>query len=161
MEIELNERSFDVVEGTSLDALRDAERPQADIVILNGAAMAADATLSSGDEVCLIQRGVARSEDELEALMAARHTPGVHTKVKAATVGIAGQVTTIIPGKSPCLSCIYPEGPTHWKREFPLLGTVSSMAASIAAVEGIKLICGLGETLAGTILYYDSRNMNF
>ena len=30
------------------------------------------------------------SESELEALIAARHTPGVHGKVKCATVGIAG-----------------------------------------------------------------------
>lgn len=90
MKIKLNERSFDASAGTHLFALRDAERPQADIVILNGAAMAVDAPLSAGDEVCLIQRGVAPSEDELEALMAARHTPGVHAKVKAARVGIAG-----------------------------------------------------------------------
>lgn len=90
MQIKLNERSVAVGEGTTLFALRDAERPEADILILNGAAMAADAALSEGDEVSLIQRGVAPSEDELEALMVARHTPGVHEKVKAATVGIAG-----------------------------------------------------------------------
>lgn len=90
MQIRINERSVEVAEGAMLFALRDAERPDADILILNGAAMAADAALSEGDEVSLIQRGVAPSEDELEALMVARHTPGVHEKVKAATVGIAG-----------------------------------------------------------------------
>jgi sulfur carrier protein ThiS adenylyltransferase len=90
LNIKLNERPFEAEEGATLFGLRDSERPEADIVIINGAAMGSDAPLSEGDEVCLIQRGATPSEDELEALMAARHTPGVHEKVKAATVGIAG-----------------------------------------------------------------------
>lgn len=49
-----------------------------------------DVLLKEGDEVSLITRGEMPSVDELEALMAARHTPGVHAKLKAATVGIAG-----------------------------------------------------------------------
>lgn len=81
--------------------------------------------------------------------------------IEAAMFELEGQVTTIIPGKSPCLACIYPETPPDWKREFPVLGAVSSIAAAIAAVEGIKVIAGFGETLAGTILYYDSCNMTF
>jgi len=90
MNIRVNERPFEAKEGATLFGLRDAVKPEADVVILNGAAMNADAPLAGGDEVCLIQRGEVPSEDELEALMAARHTPGVHAKVKAATVGIAG-----------------------------------------------------------------------
>ncbi len=81
--------------------------------------------------------------------------------VEAAMFDMEGQVTTIIPGETPCLACLYPEDPPRWKREFPVLGAVSSIAASIAAVEGIKVIAGFGETLAGTLLYYDSRNMTF
>lgn len=90
MKIKLNERSFEAEESTTLFGLRDAVKPSADVVILNGSAMSADALLKNGDEVCLIKRGEAPSSDELEALMASRHTPGVHTKLKAATVGIAG-----------------------------------------------------------------------
>ncbi len=89
LNIKLNEQPFETMAET-LFALRDAVKPEADIVILNGAAMSADAPLADGNEVCLIKRGEALSEDELEALMAARHTPGVHAKLKAATVGIAG-----------------------------------------------------------------------
>lgn len=89
LKIKLNERLFET--GTkTLFALRDAVKPSADVVILNGAAMTADTPLKEGDEVSLIQRGEQPSADELEALMASRHTPGVHAKVKAATVGIAG-----------------------------------------------------------------------
>lgn len=90
MNIKLNERPVEVDAGATLFGLRDRVKPAADVVILNGAAMGADARLTDGDEVCLIQRGEAPSADELEVLMASRHTPGVHAKVKASTVGIAG-----------------------------------------------------------------------
>jgi sulfur carrier protein ThiS adenylyltransferase len=88
--IRLNERPIQADRGTTLHGLRDAVKPDADVVILNGAAMSDDASLSDGDEVCLIRRGETPSPEEMEALMAARHTPGVHAKVKAAAVGIAG-----------------------------------------------------------------------
>lgn len=81
--------------------------------------------------------------------------------IEAAMFELDGQVTTILPGQTPCLACIYPQSPSKWKREFPVLGAVSAMAASIAAVEGIKVITGIGNTLAGTLLYYDARNMLF
>jgi molybdopterin/thiamine biosynthesis adenylyltransferase len=81
--------------------------------------------------------------------------------IEAAMFEMEGQVTTIIPGETPCLACLYPEEPPAWKRHFPVLGAVSAMAAAIAAVEGIKVIAGFGQTLAGTLLYYDSRNMTF
>lgn len=81
--------------------------------------------------------------------------------VEAAMFSMEGQVTTILPGKTPCLACLYPEDPPHWKRRFPVFGAVSALAAAIAAVEGIKLLAGFGETLAGTLLYYDARAMSF
>ncbi len=89
LKIKLNERLVET-DAKTLFALRDRVKPGADVVILNGAAMNADAPLADGDAVCFIKRGEAPSADELEALMASRHTPGVHAKVKAATVGIAG-----------------------------------------------------------------------
>jgi len=81
--------------------------------------------------------------------------------IEAGMFEMEGQVTTIIPEETPCLACLYPEEPPAWKRQFPVLGAVSAMAAAIAAVEGIKLIAGFGKTLAGTLLYYDSRDMTF
>jgi molybdopterin/thiamine biosynthesis adenylyltransferase len=81
--------------------------------------------------------------------------------IEAAMYDLEGHVTTIIPGKSPCLACIYPEFPTEWKRQFPVFGAVSALAASIAAMEGIKLIAGFGELLTGTLLRYDTRTMSF
>lgn len=81
--------------------------------------------------------------------------------IEAAMFGLEGQVTTILPGQSPCLACLYPEMPPHWKRQFPVIAAVSALAASIAALEGIKQIVGFGQSLAGTLLYYDGANMTF
>jgi sulfur carrier protein ThiS adenylyltransferase len=86
----INERPQEVADGTTLFALRDAIKPGADVVILNGAAAREDATLNDGDAVVFISRGETPDRAELEALMASRHTPGVHAKIKRAAVGIAG-----------------------------------------------------------------------
>ncbi|MBI1321438.1 MAG: sulfur carrier protein ThiS adenylyltransferase ThiF [Candidatus Hydrogenedens sp.] len=90
IDITLNERPLSVSPGTTLFSLRDARKPAADVVVYNGAPMREDVPLQSGDAVVLIQRGEIPPEEELEALMASRHTPGVHRRVKQACVGIAG-----------------------------------------------------------------------
>ena len=89
-DIQVNDVPFQAEDGLGLFGLRDRLKPDADILIVNGAVVSADSVLSDGDCVSLIRRGEIPAENELEALMAARHTPGVHQKLKAATVGIAG-----------------------------------------------------------------------
>jgi molybdopterin-synthase adenylyltransferase len=81
--------------------------------------------------------------------------------IEAAMYDMEGQVTTIIPGQTPCLRCIYPENPPEWKREFPVFGAVSALAAQVAALEGIKVLAGLAPALAGKLLYYDTGSMDF
>lgn len=90
MKVFLNERGMDVSDGISLYQLRDSEKPDADVLIYNGAAIADDVVLCEGDSVNLIKRGEIPPAAELEALMVSRHTPGVHERIKKATVGIAG-----------------------------------------------------------------------
>ena len=72
-----------------------------------------------------------------------------------------GQLTTILPGKTPCLACIYPTFPEAWKREFPVFGAVSAVVANLAVCEGIKVLAGFGTLLAGAMLYYDTKYMEF
>lgn len=86
----VNERRVERPDGTRLYDVRARCKPDADVTILNGAAMRQDAALAENDRVVLIRRGERPPADELEALLVARHTPGVHARVKAATVGIAG-----------------------------------------------------------------------
>jgi len=81
--------------------------------------------------------------------------------IDAAMYSMEGQLTTIIPGKSPCLACIYPEFPEAWKRQFPVFGAVSGIVGNLAVCEGIKVLAGFGTTLAGFMLHYDAGHMDF
>lgn len=88
--IKLAERPYQAFAGGTLFELRAAIKPDADVLVVNGAPAAEDRVLVEGDEVVFIRRGEIPDRDELEALMAARHTPGVHAVLKRACVGIAG-----------------------------------------------------------------------
>jgi len=90
MRIYLNETPIDVAEDETLFALRARCKPDADILIRNGFPCDDDVSLAAGDRVVLIQRGETPSADELEALLTARHTPGVHARIRPSKVGIAG-----------------------------------------------------------------------
>ena len=81
--------------------------------------------------------------------------------VDSAMYELEGRLTTIVPGRTPCLSCLYPEPPPNWKREFPVFSAVSSTVGSLAAMEVIKLIAGVGEPLTGRLLTFDLRDMTF
>lgn len=90
MEILLNEKSVSVSEGSTAFSIRRIFKNDADIVIHNGFIIKEDVLLKANDRLTLIKRGEIPSEDDLEALMLARHTPGVHKKIKETRVGIAG-----------------------------------------------------------------------
>lgn len=90
MKILLNEKPLEVREGQTLRGIAALYKPDADILIWNGFPVSEDVMLEEGDRVVLIQRGEKPKEEELEALLVARHTPGIHGKLKSACVGIAG-----------------------------------------------------------------------
>ncbi|NOY12369.1 MAG: sulfur carrier protein ThiS adenylyltransferase ThiF, partial [Deltaproteobacteria bacterium] len=90
MLIYLNEQPEQIEPGTGLLALRDQKKPAADLLIVNGYPAGGDQILKEGDRVVLIRRGEKPTAEELERLMMARHTPGVHEKIKHSCVGIAG-----------------------------------------------------------------------
>lgn len=81
--------------------------------------------------------------------------------VDCAMYELEGRLTTIVPGRTPCLGCLYPEPPPNWKREFPVFSAVASTVGSLAAMEVIKLVAGLGQPLAGRLLIFDLREMSF
>ncbi len=81
--------------------------------------------------------------------------------VECAMYDLEGQVTTILPGVTPCLACLYPEDPPAWRREFPVFGAVSGTIGCLGAMEAVKVLSGLGEPLAGTLLTCDLRDMTF
>ena len=81
--------------------------------------------------------------------------------VDCAMYDLEAHITTILPGETPCLNCLYPAPPPAWKREFPVFGAVSGMVACLGAMEAIKQIGGFGELLAGRLLTCDMRDMSF
>ena len=65
-----------------------------------------------------------------------------------------GQITTVLPGRGPCLRCIWPENPPETGR-FPILGATAGTLGLLEALEVVKLITGLGQPLVGRLLYLD------
>jgi molybdopterin/thiamine biosynthesis adenylyltransferase len=67
--------------------------------------------------------------------------------------GFYGQVTTIIPGTTPCLKCIFPKAPPM--EVFPVVGVTPGIIGTIQANEVIKYLLGSGELLMGRLFIWD------
>lgn len=81
--------------------------------------------------------------------------------VEAAMNDMEAYLTTIVPGETPCLSCLFPEKPDWDRRGFGVLGAVSGTLACLAALEVVKLLTGLGEPLRSRLLWMDLARANF
>jgi len=90
MKIIVNEIEREVAADSTAGSVRERFKPDADVLIVNGFPAEANQTLRDTDRLVLIRRGEIPGRMEMESLLTARHTPGVHEKVKQATVGIAG-----------------------------------------------------------------------
>jgi adenylyltransferase/sulfurtransferase len=91
----------------------------------------------------------------LNKLAVERKIPLIHGAVS----GYRGQATTVIPGKTPCLFCIFP---TSFKKEvFPVLGTTPGIIGTIQANEAIKYITGHGMLLENRLLLWDGISCSF
>ena len=66
---------------------------------------------------------------------------------------------TIIPGKTPCLRCLYRKVPPPAK--FPVIGVTPAVIGCIQATEVVKYIVGIGELLSGRLLIYDGLGLKF
>jgi sulfur carrier protein ThiS adenylyltransferase len=90
MQIKVNEQNYTFEDNAAAGAVKDLIKADADLLIVNGFPAPAETLLKNGDRVVLIRRGEVPGADELDALLTARHTPGVHEAVKGSTIGIAG-----------------------------------------------------------------------
>lgn len=71
--------------------------------------------------------------------------------------GLEGSMTTIIPGKTACLRCIFPESPSL--EIFPVLGVTAGTLGCLQAMEAIKYIVGIGDLLTNRLLIFDGFSM--
>jgi len=81
--------------------------------------------------------------------------------IECAMHNLEASVATFLPGRTGCLACIVPEVPPSWTRQFPVFGAVSGTAGCIGAMEAIKLITGIGQTLDGRLLSMDLSTLRF
>ena len=81
--------------------------------------------------------------------------------VECAVFSLEAHLTTLIPGQTPCLQCLYPEKSATWQRQFPVFGAVSGAVGCLAAMEAIKVLTSLGRPLMNRLLTYDLMDMSF
>ena len=76
-----------------------------------------------------------------------------------------GQVTVLYPGKGPCYRCLYPEPPPAGMvpscQEAGVFGVLPGIIGTIQAVEAIKILLDIGDSLIGSLLLFDALTMNF
>ncbi|WP_292369623.1 HesA/MoeB/ThiF family protein [Methanoregula sp. UBA64] len=70
--------------------------------------------------------------------------------------GFYGQATTIIPGKTACLRCIFPCAPP--KEVFPVIGATPGVIGTLQANEVIRYLLGTGDLLANRLLIWDGMS---
>ncbi|HLD36002.1 MAG TPA: ThiF family adenylyltransferase [Planctomycetota bacterium] len=85
--------------------------------------------------------------------------------IHAGVLRYGGQAMTILPGKSACYRCIFPEPPPANSvptcQEAGILNTVAGIIGLIQATEAIKLIIGAGQLLTNKLLVFDGLEMSF
>lgn len=90
MKISINGKDCETAAKSLWELKRQQGTGKEVITIYNGFQTDEEMMLHEKDEVVFIEKGKMPQYEELEALMRARHTPGIYEKLKAARVGIAG-----------------------------------------------------------------------
>lgn len=76
-----------------------------------------------------------------------------------------GQVMTVLPGKTACYQCLFPEPPDPAMAQScsnaGIVGAVTGAVGSLMATEGLKVLLGKGTPLTGRLLMMDFLNMRF
>jgi len=93
------------------------------------------------------------------ALMARK--PLVHASI----LRFEGHASVFTPYEGPCYRCLFPEPPPPELApacgEAGVLGVLCGVMGNIQANEAIKVLLGIGDTLAGRLLVYDALGMTF
>ncbi|MFA6032698.1 MAG: HesA/MoeB/ThiF family protein [Myxococcota bacterium] len=87
--------------------------------------------------------------------------PYVHSGV----LRFEGQLLTVIPGKSPCLRCLFesppPPGTVKTCREVGVLGAAAGVLGCIQVAEALKVVDGTGLLMAGRVLFVNMKGVEF
>lgn len=81
--------------------------------------------------------------------------------IEAAMSGFEISLTTIKPGETACLSCMFPTQDEGWEPlDFPVLGATSGIAGCLAAIEAIKVLTGIGVPYYNKLYRFDTRQFH-
>ncbi len=67
--------------------------------------------------------------------------------------GFYGQATTIVPGRTPCLECLFKKSPPD--EITPVIGVTAGVIGTVQATEVVKYLVGQGDLLAGRLFIWD------
>jgi molybdopterin/thiamine biosynthesis adenylyltransferase/rhodanese-related sulfurtransferase len=85
--------------------------------------------------------------------------------VHASIYRFEGQLTSFIPNEGPCYRCLYPSPPPPDMapscQEAGVLGVLCGVIGSLQANEAIKIILGIGKSMAGRLLMFDALGLKF
>lgn len=80
----------------------------------------------------------------------------------AGILGFLGQTLTVLPGRSACYRCLFPEPPSEAEvvscRDAGVIGPLAGVVGTIQAGEAIKHLTGRGEPLVDLLLTIDGRS---
>jgi len=82
--------------------------------------------------------------------------------VHGGILGTRGMASVVVPGKGPCLQCMY-EGQDLSTRgtPLPILGPTPGIIGSIQAMEAIHILQGAEPALLGRLILFNGKSMNF
>jgi molybdopterin/thiamine biosynthesis adenylyltransferase len=85
--------------------------------------------------------------------------------VHASIYRFEGQITSFIPNEGPCYRCLYPTPPPPDMapscQEAGVLGVLPGVVGVLQATEAIKIVLGVGKTLAGRLIMFDALATKF
>ncbi len=135
--------------GLTIRALRARVDAANAAEILGGHDVILDGTDGLSSKVLLNQAAVALG------------TPLVH----AGALGFDGQVLTILPGRTACLRCLFPELPDEDElptcQQAGILGPVVGATGFVAAGEAARLVAGAPPALAGRLAILDGLRLTW
>jgi adenylyltransferase/sulfurtransferase len=79
--------------------------------------------------------------------------------IHASVWGLEGRLITILPDKTPCFECIFPNAPP--KEVFPILGATPGVLGTLQVTEAVKVVLGIGRPVTNRLLLYDGEYMEF
>ncbi|MCK9630459.1 MAG: HesA/MoeB/ThiF family protein [Methanoregula sp.] len=142
----------DVGKKKTISALEKLQAYNPDITV-----NAIDATISADNASRLVGRadGIVDAMDNypvrylLNRVALEKKIPFFHGAIR----GFYGQATTIIPGETPCLECIFPKAPP--KEVFPVVGVTPGVIGTVQATEVVKYLTKSGKLLSGRLFTWD------